>query len=225
MAAQSPSPDVITVNKTEDFDIDGKGSAENWNHTEWIELTQRTNHDNVEGWLSKFKVLYSDTGLYVLFHSEDEILNATFEEHFKELWREDVVEVFLWPDETEPVYFEYELSPLNYELPILVHNNEGDLIHWIPFDHSYRGDRKTRHKTSVQGGTKESSAEINSWRGEMYIPFELLRPLKNNFPESGNKWRANFYRIDYDHGPTHWSWQPYETNFHDYKNFGILIFE
>ena len=36
-----------------------------------------------------------------------------------DLWNEDVFEVFLWTDERYPVYFEYEISPLNHELPIL----------------------------------------------------------------------------------------------------------
>ena len=39
---------------------------------------------------------------------------------FLDLYNEDVVEVFLWPDESFPVYFEYEVSPLNYELPIII---------------------------------------------------------------------------------------------------------
>ena len=36
-----------------------------------------------------------------------------------DLWNEDVFEVFLWTDERYPVYLEYEISPLNHELPIL----------------------------------------------------------------------------------------------------------
>ena len=45
-----------------------------------------------------------------------------------DIYNEDVVEVFLWTDESTPLYFEYELSPLNYELPIIVPNNEGDFF-------------------------------------------------------------------------------------------------
>lgn len=225
LSAQTGEDAVLKIKKSADFSITGDGSAENWSKTDWVELTQRSNHDNTDGLLTQVKILYSDTGLYFLFHCEDEILSATIDSHFKELWREDVVEVFLWPDQSEPVYFEYELSPLNYELPILVSNNDGVQSHWIPFDFSYKDDRKTRHKTSVEGGEKKSGSAITKWMAEIFIPFELLRPLKNIFPEPGTKWRANMYRIDYDHGPTHWSWQPYERNFHDFKNFGTILFE
>lgn len=216
---------MLLVKKTKDFSITGDGSADNWNRAEWVELTQRSNHAN--RLLTKLKILYSDTGMYVLFHNEDNILNATFDSHYEELWREDVVEVFLWTDESRPVYFEYELSPLNYELPLIVSNVEGELLHWIPFANSYHteSDRKTHHKTTIIGGEKESGAEIDGWIAEMFIPFKLLHPLENIEPVSGTTWRANFYRIDYDEGSSHWSWQPYRTNFHDYNNFGTILFE
>lgn len=217
----------LVVKKTADFTVSGYGDAKQWNQTEWVELTQRTNHERSSGLVSKMKVLYSEKGLYVLFNSEDKTVSATIEANYEELWREDVVEVFLWPDESEPNYFEYEISPLNYELPLLVLNKDGEQMHWIPFEYSYYEghERKVIHQTSVTGGEKVSGAEIDSWTAEFFIPFELLHPLKNIYPESGTKWRANFYRLDYDDGSTAWSWKPYTTNFHDYENYGTLIFE
>ena len=224
-SAQTGKDAVITIKKTDDFTINGEGSADSWSKTEWVELTQRTNHENRSGLATKVKVLYSDTGIYFLFHCDDEFITATITSHFKELWREDVVEVFLWPDESETVYFEYELSPLNYELPLLVANTDGRQSHWIPFAYSYKNERKTCHKTSVEGGDKKSGAEITKWMAEFFIPFELMRPLNNIFPESGTTWRANMYRLDYDSGTTHWTWQPIEVNFHDYELFGTFLFE
>ena len=218
---------AMYVKKTDDFTITGDGSAENWNQTGWIDLIQRRNTEGGNNYQAKFKLLYSETGIYILYWNEDHILNASFDEHFSELWHEDVVEAFFWTDESTPDYFEYELSPLNYELPLIVTNLEGELIHWIPFANSYHeeSDRKTRHKTSIIGGEKRSGAEIEGWIAEIFIPFKLMHPLKNIYPESGTQWRANFYRIDYDGSMTPYSWQPYQTNFHDYKNFGTLIFE
>ena len=226
-ATDQENENVMLVKKTDDFRITGDGSAKNWNKTQWHELIQRWNHDQSDGYKTEFKVLYSDTGIYILYRNEDRILNATFEEHFSELWHEDVVEAFFWTDESSADYFEYELSPLNYELPLIVTNLDGELIHWIPFENSYHeeSDRKTRHKTTIIGGEKSSGAEIEGWIAEIFIPFKLMHPLKNIYPESGTKWRANFYRIDYDEGMTPYSWQPFEANFHDFKNFGTLLFD
>ncbi len=39
-----------------------------------------------------------------------------------------------------------------------------------------------------------------SWTAEFYIPYALLKPIISGPPVKGSRWRANFYRIDYDHG-------------------------
>lgn len=218
----------LNVPKTTDFTVTGEGLAEEWERAEWVELTRRPNPMDEranEGISTRIKMLYSDTGIYVLFENEDEILSATYEADFEELWWEDVAEVFFWTDESEgPHYFEYEISPLNYELPLLVSKIDGELLHWIPFANSYRDERLIRHQTSVDG-LKESGAEIESWSAEFFIPFKLLHPLKNIYPESGDRWRANFYRIDYDEGQARWSWSPFRDNFHDIEQFGTIVFE
>lgn len=146
---------------------------------------------------------------------------------FMDLWKEDVVEVFLWTDESSPVYFEYEISPLNYELPILISNitsnQKEDLVRWQPFH--YDPDRKTRHATDVQGGEKKSNAIISGWSAEVFIPYKLLRPLNNISPKAGTKWRTNLYRMDYDNKRASWSWQLTSKSFHEYEKFGILLFD
>lgn len=219
--AQTGKDAVLTIRHTDDFSISGDGDSRNWDQAEWIELPSRDESDL----LTRVKILYSDTGIYFLFDCEDEMLSSTITSDFEELWREDVVEVFLWPDEEQPVYFEYELSPLNYELPILVSNNNGKQSHWLPFEYSYKDERKTRHKTSAYGGPTKSGASVEGWKAEFFIPFELLRPLKNIFPESGTTWRANMYRVDYDHGSSRWTWQPVTENFHQFEKYGTFRFE
>lgn len=214
---------IYLVAKSDDFIITGDGSNKNWEKAEWLQLIQRNPSEIDYSRVTKAKVLYSQTGLYCLFHCQDKKITATMEADFMDLWTEDVVEVFLWPDEASPVYFEYEISPLNYELPILISNQEGDLVRWQPFH--YDADRKTHHATTVSGGEKKHNAEITGWMAEFFIPYKLLRPLHNVPPKSGTKWRANFYRVDSDNDRISWSWQLTEKNFHDYAKFGILSFE
>jgi len=60
----------MEIKKTDDFDVTGDGSGENWNQTDWISLTQRSNQENTDGLATRVKILYSDTGMYFLFHSE-----------------------------------------------------------------------------------------------------------------------------------------------------------
>lgn len=213
--------DVLRIAKTDDFEIDGEGSHSNWNLTEWIKLDMRGEGPSQD---TRVKVLYSKTGIYFLFSCEDQVLTATLTEDFADLYNEDVVEVFLWTEEQYPFYFEYELSPLNYELPIMVPNREGEFFGWLPWH--YEGERRTRHATAVSGGPKESMAEISQWSAEFFIPYALLKPLGNVPPSSGTRWRANMYRIDYDlDSPRYYLWQPTSGNFHQYKEFGTFVFE
>lgn len=215
-------PSVTTVKKTADFDVTGDGSNPAWGKTKWLDLNKRggANHD----YSTRIKILYSPTGLYTLMEATDKKLTATFDKDFENLWTEDVFEAFLWPEEKDPVYFEYEISPLNRELPIVVPNLEGKFKGWLPWH--YDGDRKTRKATSVSDGEKKSGSFISGWKAEVFIPYALMEPMRNATPVSGTKWRANFYRVDHDGGKsTGWDWARVGPSFHDFRNFGTLIFE
>ena len=211
------------VAKTPDFTVTGDGSNNNWENAEWLQLTQRRPEEIDLSRVTKVKMLYSETGVYCLFDCPDKKITATMEADFMDIWTEDVVEVFFWTDESSPSYFEYEISPLNYELPILIANDNGDLLRWQPFH--YDANRQTQHAVTVNGGEQKPHAEISGWTAEFFIPYKLLKPLNNIQPESGTKWRANFYRVDYDENRINWSWQLTQRSFHDYVRFGTLLFE
>jgi hypothetical protein len=72
---------------------------------------------------------------------------------------------------------------------------------------------------------KDGKGNVTGWVGEFFIPFALLKPLQNVPPKSGTIWRTNLYRIDYDEAYSSWTWQPVQTNFHDYQRFGTIQFE
>lgn len=220
--AADPDHDSLTIKKCQDFKVTGDGLSGTWNNTGWINLVQQDQNAS-SSYKTKVKVLYSDAGLYFLFSCEDKKLTSSMKADNLNLYEEDVVEVFLWTDENFPVYFEYELSPFNYELPIMVPNNKGVFLGWLPWH--YEGERKARHSTSVNGGKMESGGSISGWIAEFFIPFKLLAPLSQVPPKPGTRWRANMYRIDYDDGSAHFSWQKTNKTFHDYKNFGTYIFE
>lgn len=207
---------VLHIKKTTDFEINGKGDGKNWSQTSFVNLTHRKGNKH---YASKFKILYSDNGVYCLYVSEDSSITSTLREDFADIYNEDVVEVFFWPNEASNIYFEYELSPYNYELPILVPNYEGKFLGWRPWH--YEGDRRTKHAASIQS----KNGQTTSWIAEFFIPYKLLSPLQNVPPKSGSMWRANFYRIDYDDNSSQWSWMPTRKNFHDYEKYGKIIFD
>ena len=213
--AQEPSLPTWKINKTNDFQIDGKGDAPEWNQSSFIEINKTKGKANYK---TQIKFLYSEKGIYCLYLLEDEKISSTLREDFADIYNEDVVECFFWTDEKSPIYFEYELSPYNFELPILVPNYKGKFLGWRPWH--YEGDRKTVHAAHIQ--TKDG--KTSGWIAEFFIPYKLLAPLQNVPPTKGMKWRANFYRIDYDLGVTRWELTPIRTNFHDYERYGYLEF-
>lgn len=233
--AQPAAPPLIVL-KTTDFEINGQGTAEQWKAAAWVPLTQRdpvtlrknnwqippeTDAIKAPSYQTAFKILYSDNGVYCLYRCQDTAITATIKEDFSHIYDEDVVEAFFWPDTKLPAYFEYELSPLNVELPILIINNKGHAMGWKPWQ--YEGPRKTRH--AVQVVSNQSTHAVTGWTAEFFIPFALLAPLENVPPRKGTEWRANFYRIDYDRKPTYTSWQLTRQSYHDYENFGTIRFE
>lgn len=223
LTVEKASAEVETrVRKTHDFPVSGDGNNAAWKRAEWISLNRRA--EGVHEYTCRFKVLYSDSGIYFLLHGSDEVLTASMQKDFEDLWNEDVFEVFLWTDEAYPVYFEYEISPLNRELPILIPNFGGKFYGWRPWH--YEGDRKTKKAVKVLGGQANPGAAIKGWSAEVFFPFDLLKPLQNVPPRPGTRWRANVYRVDYDDDKvTQWDWARVGASFHEYKKFGTLVFE
>ncbi len=219
--AQGADRPRLTVGPTSDFEVTGTGDAAAWRRAEWTVMPRRAPENHPYD--TKVKTLYSATGLYVLMEATDRKLSASMTDDFMDLWNEDIFEVFLWTDERYPVYFEYEISPLGRELPILIPNFGGQFLGWRPWH--YEGDRRTRKATSIIGGPKEPNATIEGWRAEVFIPYALLKPLQNVPPRPGTRWRANFYRMDYDGGKrTAWEWAQVGKTFHEFEKFGELVF-
>jgi len=218
--AQRDERPRLSVRPAGDFEVTGAGDNAAWRRADWVPLRRR---DAVHAYDTRFKTVYSTTGLYFLIEGTDRTLTATMNEDFMDLWNEDVFEVFLWTDERYPSYFEYEISPLNHELPILIPHFGAQSYGWRPWH--YERDRLTRKATMAVGGPKQPRAAIEGWRAEVFIPYALLRPLQNVPPKPGTTWRANVYRMDYDEGKrSQWEWAHVDNSFHEYERFGDLLF-
>lgn len=218
LAADRPT---LKVPSCEHFQVNGRGDAEAWSKAPWQEIKLRPG--GAVKYQTRFKMLYSDQGIYVLFDAEDRVLTSSMQADFLHLWEEDVFECFFWTDERYPLYFEYEISPLGYELPILVPNLDGQIRGWRPWDYD---EKKTEKAVFVSGGEQKSEATVTGWRAEVFFPYTLFSPLTNVPPKPGDTWRANFYRMDYDQkARTQWDWARVGPSFHEFKKFGTVEFE
>lgn len=212
----------VTIHQVDDFPITGDGRAPAWASAEWLALT-RVGAGPAD-YATRAKVLWSRTGIYALVDCEDRKLNCTLTEDGADLYLEDVAEMFLWPYEPQRVYFEYELSPLGYELALMVTNPLGRSQPWLPWH--YDAQRQVQRAVSVRGGKATPGATISGWTAEWFIPFALMGGMVDVPPAERSRWRGNIYRIDYDTGePSHWALSPATgADFHNIDGFATFVF-
>jgi len=214
-----PVPELRVI-QTDDFEFSGADISMKWNEAHWNYLTPQSKN----GWSTQFKLMWSSSGVYCLFNCEDALLRCDQLGDQSDLWTQDVVEIFFQPDPTRSLYFEYEISPLGDELVLVVPNQNGKFMGWLPFH--YNGNRKVKRATHIRGGEKTPNSKVTGWCVEVFIPFELLPGLLPAPVQPGTTWRANFCRIDYDRGsPALSAWSKVDQTFHAVDRFGYITFE
>ncbi|MHA4809135.1 carbohydrate-binding family 9-like protein [Flavitalea flava] len=222
-----PAPDFpanpsLMVKKCTDFDITGKGNNPEWNKADWNSLIKLDSGGR--NYESRFKILYSPKGIYLLFEGQDDRITTSYDKDFENLFRGDVFEAFFHPDPRMPLYLEYEINQLNKELTLLIPNLNGKVSGWVPWH--YENQRRIKKEVEIIGGKGESNAAILSWKAEQFFPYSIFDPLSNVPPISGTTWNANFCRLDYDSGRMiKWAWSPIKTSFHEFEKYGQIVFE
>ncbi len=214
----------LLVKRCSEFNITGKGDSPEWDKTEWSILTKL----DPEGsdYKSKFKVLASKKGIYVLFQGEDDKITTSDYKDMDKIWNGDVFEVFFQTDIQETKYFEYEVNQFEKQLLLTISDSKNG-VSWIPFNEYDRNMYGTLNKVEVLGGPQELDGKITSWSAEVFISYKSLGLLSLVPPKDGTLWNANFYRSDYDTGSeVRWSWSPtIEQSFHDLDKFRTIKFE
>ena len=211
----------LLVRKCEDFTVTGKGDNSAWQKTTWNALT-KIDAGGKEN-KTQFKVMYSPTGIYVLFEGDDSKITSNFQHDGDDLFDADVFEVFFHPIPTSPIYFEYEVSPLGKELVLLITNKNGKMSAWLPW---YRIEKRVQKKVVIVGGKMKPNSPSKSWSAEIFFPYQLIDPITDTMPTSGMKWNANFCRLDYDTGKIiKFSWSPIKVAFHEFEKYRSIQFE
>lgn len=212
----------LLVKQCHDFNVTGKGDNSEWEKAKWTNLSKLDSAG--KNYETRFKILYSSTGIYVLFYGKDNKITTDFDQDFENLFQGDVFEVFFHTNTTMPLYLEYEINALNKELVLIIPHMKKSIYGWIPWH--YENERRMKKMVYVDGGKMEKNASINSWSAELFFPYKLFEPLENVPPASGTIWNANFYRLDYDNGNMmKWSWAPVKNSFHEFEKFWPIKFE
>lgn len=214
------TPNELVVKKCEDFMITGDGTNSTWGRSPWTVLTKLDSGGAANK--TRFKILYSQTGIYVLFEgADDKITTQNFNDN-DNIFTGDVFEIFFHTDPSVPVYYEYEVNALSKELTLSISNLSGfGYSSWIPRRNGVRKEVK------VTGGLPAIDSRIKTWTAEIFFPYGALGLLPKVPPASGSTWNANFCRLDYDTGKMiKWSWTPtIKASFHELEEFHSIRFE
>lgn len=217
--------DPLIVLKCTDFTINGKGDNAEWTKAKWIHLAKLdTGGRNYE---SKFKILYSTTGIYLLVSGEDDKITTKEYNDLDAIYNGDVFEAFFLPVPKTPVYFEYEINQMNKELILTLSKMDNQLYSWSPGYPSEENRKPVKKMVDVVGGKAEVGGFIKNWTAEIFFPYTILGLLPNVPPASGTVWNANFCRLDYDSGNMiKYSWSPaIQKSFHEIDKFQSIKFE
>lgn len=205
--------EIIAAHIDREIALDARHPAAEWQRANPISFCSDWQGKNPDpGRETRVQVSWSERTLYLRFECRYREL-LVFEDsdpcgRRDHLWDRDVVEAFLQPDPSRPLFYrEFEISPNGM---------------WIDLD-IFPGGR-----ADLKSGVQRSvylDAGSRTWTAELGIP---LPALTESFDPSAI-WRANFYRIEGSREPrAYLAWQPTHTpqpNFHVPAAFGRLRFE
>ena len=202
-----------------------------WNKPHWIK-NKSVILGNFMGSEPKFrpsvqaKMMYDNENLYVIFIVKDRHIRCITKDINGPVWEDACVEFFFSPDVNFPErYFNLEINcggtPLMH-YNIVPDENKTILkvkdIEMIEIAHS------------MPQIIDPEITEPKTWTIEYRIPIIMLEKYSGiTYPESGIKWKANFYKIaENSSNPHYLTWSPVinkEPNFHLPQYFGMLRFQ
>ena len=174
--------------------IDGKLNENAWKNASEAILTE-TNTGKEVPQKSTVKLLWDNTYLYFAFYCEDTDAWATLTNFDDPIWGEEVVEIFIDPEDKEHTYYEIEVSPINNVVDLFILNkgqaHKGRYTGWK--DWNMKGFRSG---VFVEGDGKKEGTNDRYWTVEMAVPFDEIWTADNRPPQDGDMWRINCYRIE-----------------------------
>lgn len=216
---QSAKPPVYEVSRTRTpIKVDGKLDDPAWSKAPTTGRFINNSDGSAALSATEAKILYDDNYLYFSFHCADENIWSTLKQRDARLWEEEVVEVFLQADPSQPSYIELEVNPLGTMLDIYL------LDVRKPLRYESWNSEKLKWAVSV-AGTVDGKGGDSEWACEMALPLEDVVTAPRLPPRPGDRWRLNLYRVESRPVPALLAWSPTrKEDFHLPGMFGWIVF-
>jgi len=201
----------IVYKTTKALIIDGKADEQDWKHTKFT-----SNFIDIEGvktpkQQTNVKMLWDENFLYVYAKLSEKHIWGDITERDNVIFYNNDFEVFISPSNDTHNYGEIEINALN---------TVWDLV----LNKPYNVDGKPKTKWNLNNlktavfikGTLNNADDIDEyWSVEMAIPLNAYAELKNRpkiKPKSGEQWRINFSRVQWDYDITNGKYSRKKVN-------------
>jgi len=178
--------------------VDGRLEEPAWSGAVWSDP-----FTDIEGdlrpaprWMTRVKLAWDSTALYVAAELEEPDLWATLTERDAVIYHDNDFEVFLDPDGDGLAYFELEINALgtvwDLFLPKPYRQGGSAVSQW-----DITG---LRAAVALRGTLNQPGDRDAGWTVEMAIPFAALAAggVTTEVPADGTRWRVNFSRVEWD---------------------------
>lgn len=141
---------------------------------------------------TEFRICYDDRNLYASFRCDDPDIFTLYNRRDANLWESDAVELFLQPDPTNPIYYEFEVAPNNAVFDArMVNTGSGGFKRWA------RWNSRIRTATHIEGTLNNWKDRDKGYTVEMAIPLSTFREVIGNRPLKGQTWKIAAVRVDF----------------------------
>ncbi|MCO4292781.1 carbohydrate-binding family 9-like protein [Solitalea sp. MAHUQ-68] len=173
--------------------VDGKADESAWENADWSDYFTDIEGKNKPApfYTTRFKMLWSDQGLYIYAQLEEPQLQASLTKHDAIIFHDNDFEVFIDPGNDGLNYYEIEVNALN-------------TVWDLKLDKAYsKGGRPDNNWTAagletavaLMGSLNNPTDVDNGWSVEMFIPWNSFK--ENQAPQLGESWKMNFSRVQW----------------------------
>lgn len=225
----APLPQYICNYTDQQIIIDGMPDEKVWQTAPFTERFINMVDGKEMKYMTRAKMLWDDTNLYVSFIIEEEDIRGILTGRDTFVWYDNDIEIFFDPDGNSQDYLEYEMNALN-----TVYDIHWNKVLWRDSAAVWDiGWNFTGLLNAVQyQGTLNNPQDIDkSWTVELAFPWISFVQYANMPlpPKVGDKWRIDFYRAEYtdrrNKDCTHYSWSVHgKVNMHMPERFGVVTF-
>jgi len=166
--------------------------------------------------------VYDDKALYIAFHVTDNAIENPRKDRDDELWKGDVVEVYLDAGSDGKDYLELQVSPANVVFDALFKSHRNP--DWkVAREYTLKG---LQTAVVVDGTLNKAGDKDTAYVVEMAIPFAAIPGFSGETPKPGTSFKANFFRIEARDGKvvSAQAFSPAGGDFHDLDKAGTMVF-